>query len=145
MCALRVKVLDHKHAHHLNSLCPPTAKGAQQQLWRRAYAIGTDTTGDETHDDFKPKYKAAPVDDVEAQIKKDVASHDAFIYMKVCVCVHGTCARAARACGERGGGGGVDAHAALPPSLSHAHPPCAQHTHTHTLKTGRARRADVRL
>lgn len=49
--------------------------------WRQ-YAIGTSTT-DETHDDFKPKYKEEPVSDVEATIQADIASHHVFIYMKV--------------------------------------------------------------
>lgn len=63
----------------------------QAAVWRnsRAFAIGTDT-GEETHDDFKPKYKQQPANDVEEQIKKDVSSNKVFIYMKVhtamCAC-----------------------------------------------------------
>ncbi|KAI8463697.1 MAG: thioredoxin-like protein [Monoraphidium minutum] len=47
----------------------------------RGFAIGADT-GSETHDDFKPKYKAEPVADVADQIRKDIASNAVFIYMK---------------------------------------------------------------
>jgi hypothetical protein len=75
---------------HLWSVVPIDVFSAQQVLagaarsassWRQ-YAIGTSTT-DETHDDFKPKYKQEPVNDVEAAIEADIASHPVFIYMKV--------------------------------------------------------------
>ncbi|KAF8064519.1 GRXS15 [Scenedesmus sp. PABB004] len=46
---------------------------------RRGLAV---VPGDESHDDFKPRYKAEPVGDVEAQIKADVADNQVFIYMK---------------------------------------------------------------
>ncbi|GBF91650.1 hypothetical protein Rsub_03954 [Raphidocelis subcapitata] len=48
---------------------------------RRGFAIGTDTSPD-THEDFKPKYKAEPASDVDDQIKKDIAGSKVFIYMK---------------------------------------------------------------
>lgn len=41
------------------------------------------TTHDDSHDDFKPKVKAAPSAGVEGIIEQDIASHDVFIYMKV--------------------------------------------------------------
>lgn len=51
---------------------------------RRAFAIGT-VTSEDTHDDFKPKFKNPPTGDgdVESVIKRDVAEHKVFIYMKV--------------------------------------------------------------
>eukprot|EP00878_Enallax_costatus_P003499 GHUV01003713.1.p1 GENE.GHUV01003713.1~~GHUV01003713.1.p1 ORF type:complete len:158 (+),score=50.86 GHUV01003713.1:191-664(+) len=39
-------------------------------------------SGEDTHDDFKPKYKQEPVNDAEEQIKQDISSNDVFIYMK---------------------------------------------------------------
>lgn len=41
-------------------------------------------TGNETHDDFKPKAKGVNEEssDVEALIKRDVSSHNVFLYMK---------------------------------------------------------------
>jgi len=38
--------------------------------------------GDESHDDFKPKYKSEPVSDAKTQIEKDIADNKVFIYMK---------------------------------------------------------------
>jgi monothiol glutaredoxin len=35
----------------------------------------------DTHDDFKPKYKGEPVS-VDELIKKDIAAHRVFVYMK---------------------------------------------------------------
>ena len=63
----------------------PSLWASQQQ---RGFAIVTDTS-DDTHDDFKPKYKGPPVDDAEETIKKDISSHQVFLYMKargLCVC-----------------------------------------------------------
>eukprot|EP00775_Hariotina_reticulata_P005021 gene5021-5262_t len=50
-----------------------------QQL--RRYAV---VSGEDSHDDFKPHYKQEPVPepDVDDQIKKDISSHQVFIYMK---------------------------------------------------------------
>eukprot|EP00877_Chromochloris_zofingiensis_P008107 jgi/Chrzof1/354/Cz01g12200.t1 len=72
LCAARRVVVQHLHPGFW-----------QAAVWRnsRAFAIGTDT-GEETHDDFKPKYKQQPANDVEEQIKKDVSSNKVFIYMK---------------------------------------------------------------
>ena len=53
----------------------------QQQL-QRHFAV---VSGQDSHDDFKPKYKAEPVDDVTSTIQNDISSHDVFIYMKVCL------------------------------------------------------------
>jgi hypothetical protein len=39
--------------------------------------------GDDSHDDFKPKYKSEPVSDAKSQIEKDIADNKVFIYMKV--------------------------------------------------------------
>ena len=49
----------------------------------RHYAITTDT-GEDTHDDFKPKQKTAPATagDAASIIHEDVTSHDVFLYMK---------------------------------------------------------------
>lgn len=52
----------------------------QQLQQLRQFAV---VAGDDTHDDFKPKYKQEPVDNVKEQIMRDIASNDAFIYMKV--------------------------------------------------------------
>lgn len=43
-------------------------------------------SGEDSHDDFKPKYKAEPASDVNSTIENDINSHDVFIYMKVCEC-----------------------------------------------------------
>lgn len=51
----------------------------QQQL-RRSYAV---VSGDDSHDDFKPKYKGETASDVNSTIENDIKSHDVFIYMKV--------------------------------------------------------------
>lgn len=40
-------------------------------------------SGSDTHDDFKPKYKEPPADNVEDTIKNDVSTHKVFLYMKV--------------------------------------------------------------
>lgn len=49
----------------------------------RGYAIRPDASTEETHDDFKPKYKGEPAEgDIAGQIKKDVTSNDVFIFMK---------------------------------------------------------------
>jgi hypothetical protein len=52
----------------------------QQQL--RSFSV---VSGDDSHDDFKPKYKQEPVGDgdVDAVIKHDINSNKVFIYMKV--------------------------------------------------------------
>lgn len=71
----------------------------QQQLGgqqRRGFAITPDS-GSETHDDFKPKYKAEPASNVDEQIKKDISSNKVFIYMKVCSWVWGCSTRGAAA------------------------------------------------
>jgi hypothetical protein len=51
----------------------------QQQL-RRSYAV---VSGEDSHDDFKPKYKSQPASDINSTIEKDIKSHEVFIYMKV--------------------------------------------------------------
>jgi hypothetical protein len=51
----------------------------QQQL-RRSYAV---VSGEDSHDDFKPKYKSDPASDVKTTIENDIKSHEVFIYMKV--------------------------------------------------------------
>lgn len=51
----------------------------QQQL-RRNYAV---VSGEDSHDDFKPKYKSEPASDVSSTIEKDIKGHEVFIYMKV--------------------------------------------------------------
>jgi hypothetical protein len=38
---------------------------------------------DDTHDDFKPRYKAEAAEDVEDTIKNDISTHKVFLYMKV--------------------------------------------------------------
>lgn len=52
-----------------------------QQRLQRWYAV---VSGDDSHDDFKPKYKAEPVDDVTTTIEGDIKGNEVFIYMKVC-------------------------------------------------------------
>ncbi|PSC71379.1 monothiol glutaredoxin-mitochondrial-like [Micractinium conductrix] len=47
----------------------------------RLYSAATTDDAD-SHDDFKPKVKAAPSAGVDATIEKDISSHDVFIYMK---------------------------------------------------------------
>jgi hypothetical protein len=74
------------HTLNAHTSHPTTAwlAAAQQQHQRAFAAIGTDTS-DDTHDDFKPKFKNPPTadGDVEATIKKDIADNKVFIYMKV--------------------------------------------------------------
>jgi len=55
------------------------AQGAACSL-KRGFAskVGTD----DTHDDFKPQYKAEPVSDVNKLIEGDVKSNTVFVYMK---------------------------------------------------------------
>lgn len=51
-------------------------------------------TEDDSHDDFKPQVKAGAAAGVKDTIERDVAGHDVFIYMKVCmVHAHNTCGR----------------------------------------------------
>jgi hypothetical protein len=59
---------------------PQAAAAWQQQVLGFAT---TPDSGSETHDDFKPKYKAEPVADVNDTIKKDIDGNKVFIYMKV--------------------------------------------------------------
>lgn len=42
---------------------------------------GYSSVDQDTHDDFKPKYKGAK-NDVNSQIEKDIKGHDVFLYMK---------------------------------------------------------------
>lgn len=51
-----------------------------QQRLRRSFAV---VSGEDSHDDFKPKYKAEPAADVNSTIENDIKSHEVFIYMKV--------------------------------------------------------------
>ncbi|WIA19076.1 hypothetical protein OEZ85_003730 [Tetradesmus obliquus] len=53
----------------------------QQLQQLRSFAV---VSGDDSHDDFKPKYKQEPVaaEDVDAVIKQDIGSNKVFIYMK---------------------------------------------------------------
>lgn len=51
-----------------------------QQRLRRGFAV---VSGEDSHDDFKPKYKAEPVDDVTSTIEADIKGNEVFIYMKV--------------------------------------------------------------
>jgi hypothetical protein len=53
----------------------------QQLQQLRSFSI---VSGDDSHDDFKPKYKQEPVaaDDVDSVIKQDIGSNKVFIYMK---------------------------------------------------------------
>ncbi|KAF6255947.1 hypothetical protein COO60DRAFT_1702577 [Scenedesmus sp. NREL 46B-D3] len=54
-----------------------------QQLQQRLRSFSV-VAGEDSHDDFKPKYKQEPVDegDVDAAIKQDINGNKVFIYMK---------------------------------------------------------------
>lgn len=58
----------------------PAAAAACLQRLRRGFAV---VSGDDSHDDFKPKYKTEPASDVKTTIENDIKSHEVFIYMKV--------------------------------------------------------------
>lgn len=51
-----------------------------QQRLRRGFAV---VSGEDSHDDFKPKYKTEPASDVKSTIEHDINNHEVFIYMKV--------------------------------------------------------------
>lgn len=50
-----------------------------QQRLRRGFSV---VSGEDSHDDFKPKYKAEPVDDATSTIEADIKGNEVFIYMK---------------------------------------------------------------
>lgn len=81
MCALKAATLPTSPSL-LVVLCPVGAAAAPQLQQLRRFAV---VSGDDSHDDFKPHYKQEPVPepDVDDQIKKDISSHQVFIYMKV--------------------------------------------------------------
>jgi hypothetical protein len=56
------------------------AAAACLQRLRRGFAV---VSGEDSHDDFKPKYKTEPASDVNSTIENDIKSHEVFIYMKV--------------------------------------------------------------
>eukprot|EP00879_Flechtneria_rotunda_P004658 GHRR01004919.1.p1 GENE.GHRR01004919.1~~GHRR01004919.1.p1 ORF type:complete len:156 (+),score=42.53 GHRR01004919.1:169-636(+) len=55
------------------------ASRAPQLQQLRHFAV---VFGEDTHDDFKPKYKTEPVSDADEQIKQDIGNNQVFIYMK---------------------------------------------------------------
>lgn len=55
---------------------------AAASLALRRHFGTVDTSSSDTHDDFKPKYKVEPVNDVNELIKKDVTTNSVFLYMK---------------------------------------------------------------
>jgi hypothetical protein len=60
----------------------PAAGWLPQQLQQlRCFSV---VSGEDSHDDFKPKYKQEPVaaEDVDSVIKQDINSNKVFIYMK---------------------------------------------------------------
>lgn len=59
---------------------PAAAAAACLQRLRRGFAV---VSGEDSHDDFKPKYKDEPVDDAKTTIENDIKSNQVFIYMKV--------------------------------------------------------------
>lgn len=51
--------------------------------YRYSFATQRPDSGSDTHDDFKPQYRAGSQGtDVEALIKNDISTHPVFIYMK---------------------------------------------------------------
>lgn len=69
-------------AEHASPVPAGVGRHAASSLALRR-AFGTvDTSSSDTHDDFKPKYKVEPVNDVNELIKKDVTSNPVFLYMK---------------------------------------------------------------
>jgi hypothetical protein len=62
----------------------PSAGWLPQQLQQQLRSCSV-VSGEDSHDDFKPKYKQEPVGegDVDAVIKQDINSNKVFIYMKV--------------------------------------------------------------
>jgi hypothetical protein len=58
-----------------------------QQRLQRSFAV---VSGEDSHDDFKPKYKSEPASDVNTTIENDIKNNDVFIYMKVCMCLVST-------------------------------------------------------
>jgi hypothetical protein len=73
-------------------LFPRAAVLTNRPPWPAGYHISRSitarvpTTESDSHDDFKPKYRAEERDanSVEDQIKKDIQEHSVFLYMKVC-------------------------------------------------------------
>lgn len=64
---------------------PAAAAAACLQRLRRGFAV---VSGEDSHDDFKPKYKTEPASDVKTTIENDIKSYEVFIYMKVLLPIH---------------------------------------------------------